>query len=122
MRCATPKAAACAQVDAVGHARRRVAAPTTTSSANAPTIVVPDDPVADRDGAGSDVRALAHLDDRAGELAARHERGRHADLVLVGDQQHVGEVDRGGVDADADLARADRGGRQVVDHDDSGGP
>ena len=34
----------------------------------------------------------------AGELAARYERRRHADLVLVRDQQHVGEVDRRRVD------------------------
>jgi hypothetical protein len=63
------------------------------------------DPVAHRDVA----HILGHLDDVAGELAARYEWRRHRQLVLVGDQQDVGKIDRRRFDADAGLRRSDSG-------------
>ncbi len=41
-----------------------------------------------------------------GEFAARGERHRNLDLVLAGDQQHIGKVDSCGVDAHQQLTRA----------------
>ena len=80
-------------VDAVRDAARRSRPPTTTSSANAPKSPVPNTrSPTDRVG-----DAVGDLDDDTGELAAGDERRRHLDLVLVRDEQHVGEVDRGRV-------------------------
>ena len=56
--------------------------------------------------------------DDARELAAGDEGRRHAHLVPVGDEQHVGEVDRSGGDAHTHLPRAEVGRRDLLDlHD-----
>ena len=57
------------------------------------------------------------LDHFARQLAARHERRRHPDLVPAGDQQDVREVHRRRVDAHAHLARAERRRLDVGDLD-----
>ena len=69
-----------------------VGAPTTASSANAPTSAVP----MTRSPTATSVDVVGDLVDDAGELAAGDERRRHLELVLAGDEQHVGEVDRRG--------------------------
>ena len=92
VRQATPKAAAWRSSTPGGTARTAAAA-TATSSAKAPTITVPDHPVADR----HPVDPVGHLGrPRPTNSLPGHERGRHGDLVLVGDEQDVGEVDGGG--------------------------
>ena len=64
------------------------AAPTTASSAKAPTKPVPET----RSPTVTVVDVVGHLGDDARHLAADDERGRDLDLVLAGDQQDVGEV------------------------------
>ncbi len=76
----------------------------------------PEDPVTHR-GVRDIVR---HLDDDAGELAARDERGRNGELVLIGDQQHVGEVHGRGLHADPRVPRTERWRRVVFDPHDLG--
>lgn len=44
------------------------------------------------------VDASAEFGDMAGEFATGYERRRHADLVLIGDEQDIGIVDRRGAD------------------------
>src|SRR6202000_1364059 len=51
------------------------------------------------------------------QFAARYERYRNLDLVLTGDQQHIGEVDRRGVDSHQHLARSRDGLGDVVDNE-----
>jgi hypothetical protein len=71
-------------------------------------------PVAD--GEVGDVGArLQHL---PGQLAAGDERRRDAQLVAVGDEQGVGEVDRCGAHAHPHLPRPRGGGGQVLDLED----
>src|SRR5206468_7379681 len=69
-------------------------------------------------------RDVAHLLtnrlDEAGELAAGDERGGCGDLVGVGDDQRVREVDRGDRHADTDITGADRRRRAVLHRDDLG--
>ena len=73
-----------------------------------------DDAIAERDV--GDV--TGHLHDFAGELAARNERSRRRDLVLVGDEEHVGKVHRSGSHADARLTWTERRRRHLPDLDD----
>ena len=70
---------------------------------------------------GQPLRRGADLLHHSGQLAARHERRRHGDLVGARDEEHVGEVDGGGADADAHLVRTDLGDRDVVHDDHLGG-
>ncbi len=76
----------------------------------------PEDPVAN----GHRVHVVGHLGDLAGELAAGDEGQRRGHLVVVGDDQDVGEVHCGGVDPYPGLAGADLGRRELVDHHDVG--
>ena len=73
-----------------------------------------EDPVAFSEGC----HAVANAGDGPRELAAGDERRRHAHLVLVGDQENVGEVHGGGGNTHADLARVQLWRRQVLDGDD----
>ena len=62
-----------------------------------------EDAVADRHS----LHPVGHLGDPAHELAARDEGDRKGGLVLVGDQEDVGEVDGGGADPDPHLPVAE---------------
>ena len=75
-------------------------------------------PVAD----GEIACPVGYFDDDAGELAADHERRRDADLVLVGDEQDVGVVDRGRADAHPHLPGIECLRRPLLDPDDLGRP
>ena len=113
MRYATPNAAAVRVVDTVGNPRKPggghhdlLGEGTVQPGAG--------DPVTDRET----VCPVAGLDDYPGEFAAGHEWRRHADLVLVGDQQHIGKVHRGRADLHSDLSRRDGRRRPLLDTDD----
>ena len=63
--------------------------------------------VKDKDGYVKGIGSYALYGiDHARELGARHERQRRPDLVLALHDQQVGEVQAGGADCDAHLARA----------------
>lgn len=68
-------------------------------------------PIAD----GEIISVRGNLGHHPGELTARDERHRHVNLVLVGDQQHIGEVHRGRADLDPYLAGLQRGSGDVFD-------
>ena len=92
-------------VDAVGdRSERRPRRPPPPRRTRRP-VRAAEHAVADRRATSTSV---GDLDDLAGELAAGHERRRHRDLVLAGDEQHVGEVHRGGVRRAPAPARAER--------------
>ena len=66
--------------------------------------------------AGLHVRdAVPHVGHDAGELAPGHERQRDRHLVLVGDDQHVGEIHGRVVDVDHGLARSRHRIRELLD-------
>ena len=65
---------------------------------------------------------VGDFDDDARELAADHERRWHADLILVGDEQDVGIVDRRGANPHPRLAVLERLRRLLLDPDDLGRP
>jgi len=68
--------------------------------------------------ADREIRYLAtDVVDHAGELAARNERRREADLIVVGDQQHVGKVDGRSLDPYPDLSRLDDRWGTILDRD-----
>ena len=111
VRCATPNAAATRRSVPGGTRQhrgggrrppRRTRRRSPSRSPRSPTAT-PSTPVADPD-------------DRAGELAARHERRRHLTSgTRSRSDEHVGEVHRRGVDGDADLARTDLGSGDLDD-------
>ena len=102
-----------AQVDRVGHDghRRRVH--------DDPLRVRADEARRRRPGRRrqpSSTPSPSALDDTR-ELAPRHERCRELHLVLVGDDEHVGEVHRRVGDVDEHLTGAGDGIRDLLDHD-----
>ena len=96
MRWATPKAAAVASSTPAGIARQRRLGDDDLLGEGADEGC--------EDAVAEDTPPPAPSSVHAGELAAGDERQRRGHLVLVGDQQHVGEVDRGGCDPDPHLA------------------
>ena len=66
---------------------------------------------------GEAVHAGSHLQDGAGQLAARDERRLHPELVRAGREEHVGEVDRRHLHSDAHIAVAERRARHLPDPD-----
>ncbi len=84
------------------------------SSAKAPTMTVPKT----RSPGGDGCDVSGHLEHLAGELAAGNEGRRDRDLVLVGNQQHIGEVDGRRLDFDHHGAGTGFGCGQVhhLDH------
>ena len=61
--------------------------------------------------------AIGDFGHYSGELAAHHEGRRHADLIMVGDQQDVGIIDRGGADPHPNLSGFEPRRRPVLDTD-----
>ncbi len=70
---------------------------------------------------GHPFHAGPHQTHMTGEFAPRRERNRHMDLVLVGDEQDVGEVGGGRHDVDDHLALTRHGVRKVFHHQGLGG-
>ena len=66
--------------------------------------------------------AIGDFGHHPGELAADHERRRHADLIMVGDQQDVGIVDRGRADPYPSLSGFGGGDGRSSTRTTSGGP
>jgi len=71
----------------------------------------PHDPVANGDTAHS----VADLLDHTGEFAPRHERGRDGELVVIGDKQHIREVDSCSGNSHPHLPSAQRRRGQFLD-------
>lgn len=60
--------------------------------------------------------AFAGGDDLAGDLIAGNERRRNLHLIFAGDEQYVGEVDRGRADPNQQLAGAGHRVGHLVEH------
>jgi len=88
---------------------------TAICSAKAPNSVdpIPDHPRRCR-------RRRSHRPDDAGELTAHRERHGDVDLVLIGHQQDVGEVDGGGRHLHHHCLRTHRSGTSTTTTDDGG--
>src|SRR5690606_12309697 len=59
--------------------------------------------------------AFADFGDNPRNLAARSERARRFELIAIGDDQHIGIVDRARLDVDHDLAGRRGRARQFAD-------